>query len=96
MTEDKSTHTVCYIIIIIIIIPLALQPAVRFGLSNNVRPFFSTHHQLSPSSHSQLLKISFYFLFPSFPGSTPSPRPFHFFNEYFFGHPNLLHSLQMT
>ena len=33
--------------------------------------FFSTHHYLSSSSHSQHLKISFYFLFPSFPGSSP-------------------------
>ena len=31
--------------------------------------FFPICHQLSPSSHSQHLKISFYFLFPSFPGS---------------------------
>jgi hypothetical protein len=27
------------------------------------------------------LKISFYFLFPSFPGSSPSSRPFHFLGE---------------
>ena len=33
----------------------------------------------SPSSHSQHLKISFYFLFPSFPGSSPLSRPFQFF-----------------
>ena len=31
-------------IIIIIIIPLALQPGVSFGLSNNVLPFFSICH----------------------------------------------------
>ena len=39
------------------ILPLALQPAVRFGLSNNNLPFFSIRHQLSPSSHSQHVKI---------------------------------------
>jgi len=49
------------------LLPLALQPIVGFGLSNNVLPFFPICHQLSPSSHSQHLKISFYFLFPSFP-----------------------------
>jgi hypothetical protein len=32
--------------------PLALQPAVGFGLSNNIPPFFPICHQLSPSSHS--------------------------------------------
>ena len=41
-------------------LPLALQPAVGFGLSNNVLPFCPICHQLSPSSHSQHLKISFY------------------------------------
>jgi hypothetical protein len=29
--------------------PLALQPAVGFGLSNNIPPFFPICHQLSPS-----------------------------------------------
>ena len=57
-----------------ILLPLALQPTVGFSLSNNVLPFFPICHQLSPSSHSQHLKISFYFLFPSFPGCPPSSR----------------------
>ena len=42
---------------------------------------FSYLPQLSPSSHSQHSKISFYFLFPSFPGSSPSSRPFQFLSE---------------
>ena len=67
--------------------PLALQPTVGIGLSNNVLPFFSICHQLSPSSHSQHLKICFYFLFPSFPGSSPSSRPSQFLSEDLFGHP---------
>ena len=50
---------------------------------------FFIRHKLSPSSHSQHLKISFYFLFPSFPGSSPSPRPFQFLSEDLFGHPIL-------
>ena len=41
-----------------------------FGLSNNVLPFFPICYQLPPSSHSQHLNISFFFLFPSFPGLT--------------------------
>jgi len=49
-------------------LPLTIQPTVGFGLSNNVLPFFPICHQLSPSSNSQHLNISFYFLFPSFPG----------------------------
>ena len=43
--------------------------------------FFPICHQLCPSSHSQHLKISFYFIFPSFPGSSPSSRPFQFLSE---------------
>ena len=69
---------------------LALQPTVGFGLSNNFLPFFPICHQLSPSSYSQHLMISFYFLFPSFPGSSPSSRPFQFLSEDLFGHPILL------
>ena len=68
-------------IYLLLLLPLALQPTVGFGLSNNVLPFFPICHQLSPSSHSHHLKISFYFLFPSFPGSSPSSRPFQFLSE---------------
>ena len=77
----------------ILLLPLTLQPAVGFGLSNNVLPFFPICHQLCPSSHSQHFKISFYFLFPSFPVSSPSSRPFQFLSEDLFWHPILLHSL---
>ena len=77
----------------LLLLPLALQPTVDFGLSNNVLPFVPICHQLSPSSHSQHLKISFYFLFPSFPGSSPSSRPFQFLSEDLSGHPIFLHSL---
>jgi len=41
------------------LLPLALQPAVGFGLSNNTSPFFPVYHQLSPSSHSQHLEDLF-------------------------------------
>ena len=78
---------------ILLLLPLALQPTVGFGLSNNVLPFFPICHQFSPSSHSQHLKISFYFLFQSFPGSSPSSLPFQFLSEDIFGYPILLHSL---
>ena len=80
----------------ILLLPLALQPAVGFGLSNNTSPFFPIYHQLSPSSHSQHLTISSYFFSPSFPGSSSSSRPFQFLSEDLFGHPILLHSLQVT
>ena len=50
----------------LLFLPLALQPTAGFDLSNNVLPFFPICHQLSPSSHSQHLKISFYILFPFF------------------------------
>ena len=76
-----------------LLLPLALPPTVGFGLSNNVLPFFPICHQFSPSSHSQHLKIFFFFLFPSFPGSSPSSCPFQFLSEDLFGHPTLLHSL---
>ena len=77
----------------LLLLPLALQPTVGFGLSNNVLPLFPICHQISPSSHSHHLKISFYFLFPSFPGSSPSSGPFQFLSDDPFGHPILLHSL---
>ena len=76
-----------------LLLPLALQLTVCFGLSNNVFPFFPICHQLSPHSHFQHLKISFYFLFPSFPGSSPSSRPFQLLSEHLFGHPILLQAL---
>ena len=72
--------------IILLLLPLALQPTVGFGLSNNVLPFFPICHQLSPSSHFQHLKISFYLLFPSFPGSSPSSRPLQFLSEDYLFH----------
>jgi hypothetical protein len=59
---------------------LALQLAVGFGLSNNTSPFVPIYHQLSPSSHSQHLKISFPFS-TSFSGSSSSSRPFQFLSE---------------
>jgi hypothetical protein len=49
---------------LLLLLPLALQPAVDFGLSKNTSSFFPIYHQLSPSSHSQRLKISFYFFSP--------------------------------
>ena len=79
-----------------LLLPLALQPAVGFGLSNNVPPFCPICHQLFPSSHSQHLKISFYFFSPSFLGHFPSFRPSQFLSEGLFGHAILLHSLQVT
>ena len=66
------------------------------GLSKNTSPFFPIYHQLSPSSHSQHLKISFYFFSPSFPGSSSLSRPFQFLSKDLFGHSILLHSLQVT
>jgi len=46
------------------LLQLALQPTVGFGPLNNILPFFPLYHQLSPSSHSQHLKISFSFFHP--------------------------------
>ena len=43
---------------ITLLLPLALRPAVGFGLSNNVLPLLHICHQLCLSSHSQHLKIS--------------------------------------
>ena len=74
----------CYLLLVLLL-PLALQPAVGFGLSNNTSPFFPVYHQVSPFSHSQHLKISFYFFSPSFPGSSSSSRPFQSLSEDFWG-----------
>jgi len=81
---------------LLLLLRLALQPAVGFGLLNNTFPFLPIYHQLSPSSHSHHLKISFYFFSPSFPGSSSSSHPFQFLSKYLSGHPILLHSLQVT
>jgi len=91
-STDRNIPYAC----ILLLLPLELQPAVGFGLSNNTSPFFPIYHQLSPSSHSQHLKISFYFFSASFPGSSSSSRPFQFLNEDLYGHLILLHSLQVT
>jgi hypothetical protein len=53
---------------------LALQPAVGSGLSNNNSPFFPILHQLPPSSHSQHLKISLYFLLNSIHSTSRAGR----------------------
>ena len=37
--------------LLVLLLPLALQPAVGFGLSNNILPFFPICRQLSPSPH---------------------------------------------
>jgi hypothetical protein len=79
-----------------LLLPLALQPAVGFVLSNNTSPFFLFFHQLSSSSHTQHLKISFHFFSPSFPGSSSSSHLFKFLSEDLFGYPVLLLSLQVT
>ena len=71
------------ILLVLVLLPLALQPTEGFGLSNNVLPFFPICHQLSPSSHFQHLKIPFYFLFPSFTRSSSSSPPFQFLSEDF-------------
>jgi hypothetical protein len=81
---------------ILLLLPLALQPAMGFGLSNNTSPFGSIYHQLSPSFNFQHLQISSHFFSPSFLGSFSSSRSFQFLCEDLFGHPILLHSLQMT
>ena len=47
--------------ILLLLLVLALQPAVGFGLSNNTSPFVRIYHQLCPSSHSQHLRISIHF-----------------------------------
>ena len=62
--------------ILLLLLPLALQPAVGFGLSNNTSLFVPIYHQLFPSSYAQHLKVSFYFFSPSFPWSSSSSRPF--------------------
>ena len=75
----------------ILLLLLALQPAVGFGLSNNTSPFVPIYHQLSPSSHAQHLKISFHFFSPSFPGSSSSSCPFQFLSEDLFPIPNTVY-----
>jgi hypothetical protein len=50
----------------ILLLPLALQPAVSFGLSNNTPPFFPICHQLCPSYHSQYFEDLFLLLLSIF------------------------------
>ena len=57
---------------------------------------FPIYHKLFPSSHFQHLKISFHFFSSFFHWSSSSSRSFQFLSEHLFGHPILLHSLQVT
>ena len=81
-----DSYTV-YVNYTLLLLPLVLQPTVGFSLLNNISPFFPIYHQLSTSSHSQHLKISFYFFSPSFPGPSSSSRPFQFLREGHLGYP---------
>jgi hypothetical protein len=66
--------------ILLLLLPLALQPTVGFGLSNNILPFFPICHQLSPSPlHpssfflcSTFVTISFYCVGMLAPRQTPN------------------------
>ena len=71
---ESSLTSLQYEYYLLLLLPLALQPAVGFGLSNNISPFFPILHQLSPSSHSQYLKISFYFLLNSIHSTSRAGR----------------------
>ena len=57
----------------------------HFGLwpDEQCPSIFPIYHQLSPS-RSEHLHISLHFLFPSFPGSSPSSHAFQFLGENFF------------
>ena len=94
--HNYMTFNMAGSVLLLLILPSALQPTVGFGLSNNTSPFVPICHQLPPFCHSQHLKISFYFFSPSFPGSSSSSRPFQFLSEDLFGHPILFRSLQVT
>jgi len=95
ITTNKYICTLLYCVCIYVI-PLTLQPAVGFGLSKNTSSFFPISHQHSPSSHSQHLKIFFYFFSPYFLGPFSSSCPFQFLSENLSAHPILLQSLQVT
>jgi hypothetical protein len=70
-----------YLLLALLLLPLALQPTVSFGLSNKILPFFPICHQLSPSS----LNPSSFFLYSTFVtisfllfgvvSPTPNPQP---------------------
>ena len=59
LTLSSVMTAFCFLVRKVLLHPLALQPTVGFGLSNNILPFFffPICRQLSPSSHSQHLKI---------------------------------------
>jgi hypothetical protein len=67
-----------YFIFIVLLLPLALQPTVGFGLSNNVLPFFPICHQLSQSIQfflcSTFVTILFFFLLGWVVSPTPNPQ----------------------
>jgi hypothetical protein len=72
--QYTSSSMALEINLLLLLLPLALQPTVGFGLSNNTSPFVPIYHQLSPSSHSQHLKISFYFLLNSIHSTSRAGR----------------------
>ena len=54
LTTGKTVNN-----LLLLLLPLVLQPTAGFGLSNNTLPFSRIYHQHSPSPHSQYLKIYF-------------------------------------
>jgi len=79
--------------------PPPQQSAMGFGLSNNTSPFFPIFPYLSPTLSifsPPALEDLFPLLPPSFPGSSFSSLPFQCLSEDLFGHPILLHFLQVT
>ena len=60
----KTIHSQLLLHLLLLLLPLALQPTVGFGLSNNVLPFFPICHQLfyllTPSTWKSLSTSSFY------------------------------------
>ena len=84
-------------LLLLLLLPLALQPTVGFGLSNNTSPFFPICHQLSlhlltPSTWRSLSTSSLH----PFLGLPLRLVPSRSWVKIFFGHPILLHSLQVT
>ena len=83
------------ILLSLLLLLLALQPSVCFGLLSDFLPFRPFLTQLSPPSYSHYLYIFFDVLNPSFPWSSSfSPTcwfPLQYSFEYYFFLPSALH-----
>jgi len=84
--SNKRLHFFLFVLVGLLLL-LRWRYSPRWALACRTIPLhfsLSITNSLSPSSHSQHLKLSFHFFSPSFLGFSSSSRPFQFLSENLF------------